>query len=142
MLMIWLCAQLMKSMNWNSATGRMPVSEAPKAAYNGSFGDGRVNHALATEVMNKSFGNLEGAAIHTDIFSDAEDSRIAFHLFPNAFADCFEVSDRCHYRKCATSLAAPSFFFFTCFTLGVPYSSGISTELSQKTRSPAVDPSG
>src|SRR5205085_11671096 len=29
---IWLCAELMKSMNWNSATGRMPVSDAPKAA--------------------------------------------------------------------------------------------------------------
>jgi len=32
MLLIWLKAQPMKSMNWNSATGRMPVSEAPNAA--------------------------------------------------------------------------------------------------------------
>ena len=32
MLVIWLKAQLMKSMNWNSATGRMPVSAAPKLA--------------------------------------------------------------------------------------------------------------
>ena len=30
--MIWLNAQLMKSMNWNSATGRMPVIAAPKVA--------------------------------------------------------------------------------------------------------------
>src|SRR5579859_3970142 len=50
---------------------------------NGGFSDRRVDDTIATEVMNEAFGHFERAAINTDIFANAEDSRIALHLFPD-----------------------------------------------------------
>src|SRR5215813_14740222 len=112
------------------------------SAHYGCLRKGSVNYTLAAEMMNESFCNFECAAVDPDVFTDAEDGRIPLHLFPNAFADCFEIGDGCHYRRCATSLAAPSFFFSVFLTLGLPYRRGISAELSEKTRSAAVEPSG
>src|SRR5690242_17113579 len=42
--------------------------------------------------MDESFRYFECTAVYADIFANAEDSGISLHLFPNAFADCFEVS--------------------------------------------------
>ena len=75
MLTIWLKAQPMKSMNWNSATGRKPVSDAPKAASTmADLGDRRVDHALRPEVVDEAFGHLERAAVDADVLADAEDA--------------------------------------------------------------------
>src|SRR5262249_38073547 len=60
-----------------------------RSAHYGSLSKARVNYTIAAEMMNESFCNLECASVHTDVFTDAEDGRIALHLFPNDFADCF-----------------------------------------------------
>src|SRR5438876_6324877 len=41
------------------------------------FRDGRVDHALRTEVIDDSFGNFECAAIYADVFADQKDGCVA-----------------------------------------------------------------
>src|ERR1035438_5176443 len=62
----------------------------------GHLGDGRVDDARRAEAVDQAFCDLEGSAINANVFADAEDGGIAFHLFPNALADCFEIGDGCH----------------------------------------------
>src|SRR5581483_7466055 len=133
-----------------------------RCAHDRRFGDRRVDHALAAEVMDESFRDFERASIYADVFANTEDSGIALHLFPNAFADCFDIGGHIdcwllaagfwlafrrsrlliHHRKCATSLTAASLCFLLFLSFRPPYKNGISTVLSQNTRSAAVDPSG
>ena len=81
MLVIWLKAQLMKSMNWNSATGLMPVSAAPKLALTMAvFGNGGIHHALRAKAIDQPFRDFERAAVDADVFPDTEDRGIALHL--------------------------------------------------------------
>ena len=90
----------MKSMNWNSATGRMPVSAAPKLALMMAISEiGRVDHALRAEAVDEAFGDFERAAVDADVFADAEDRRIALHLFPDALANGFQIGDCCHGKR-------------------------------------------
>src|SRR5271169_6535787 len=61
-------------------------------AYDGGLGDGRVDDALGAEAVDESVGDLEGAAVDTDVFAEAENSWVAVHFFPDSLADGFEVS--------------------------------------------------
>ncbi len=63
---------------------------------NGHLRDGRVHHALGAKAVDQPFGNFERATVNTDVFADAEDRRIAFHLFPDALANGFKIGDDCH----------------------------------------------
>jgi hypothetical protein len=47
-------------------------------------------------MVNEPLGDLERSAIHPDVFTYAKDSGIALHLFPDAFADCFEICNSGH----------------------------------------------
>src|SRR5690348_11293360 len=115
------------------------------SAYDCRFRNRGIDHTFGAEVIDEPFRDLEGAAVHTNIFPDAKNGWIALHLFPDAFANRLKICNRCHgwyQRKCARSVAAASLVFCTFLTLGRPYKNGILIELSQKTRSPAVSPSG
>src|SRR5579872_2939047 len=66
------------------------------SAHDGRLGDRRIDHALGTEAVDKSVSHFESASIDTDVLADAEDSRVAFHLFPDSLADGFEISELGH----------------------------------------------
>src|SRR5689334_367009 len=68
-------------------------------ANNRRFRDWRVNHALGTEPVNKAIGDLECAAVNTDVLAEAENRRVALHLFPNSLADGFKIGQLRHNRK-------------------------------------------
>ena len=42
-------------------------------------------------MIDEAFGNFERAAVNADVLTDAEDGGIAFHFFPDALADGFEI---------------------------------------------------
>ena len=69
---------------------------AEAGVHDGHLGDGRIHDALRAEAVDEAFGDLERAAVNADVLADAEDGRVALHLFPDALADRFEISDRCH----------------------------------------------
>ena len=103
----------MKSMNWNSATGRIPVSRRPESrAHNGGLGDGRVDDALGAEAVDETVGDFESPAVDADVFAEAEDSWIAVHFFPDSLADGFEVSElhRIRFQSFKVSKFRPRFF--------------------------------
>src|SRR5438445_6007004 len=47
-------------------------------------------------MMDESVGHFERAAIDADVLADAEDRRVALHLFPDPLADGFEIGDLWH----------------------------------------------
>ena len=97
MFVIWLKAQPMKSMNWNSATGRMPVSAAPKAAP--TIADSAIGVSITRSGPKRSMNpsvTLKRAAVDADVLAETENSGIPFHFFPDALADGFEISELRH----------------------------------------------
>src|SRR5215831_14880297 len=64
---------------------------AKRRAHDGGFGNGRINHALRTKVVDKSVRHFECAAVNTDVFTNAEDRGVRLHLFPESLPDCFKV---------------------------------------------------
>src|ERR1700694_4858537 len=60
------------------------------------LGNGRINHALGTESVDKSFGDFECATVYSNVFAQTKDSRIALHLFRNSLSNSFEVSEYRH----------------------------------------------
>src|SRR5690349_4128469 len=54
------------------------------------LGNRCVDHPLITEFSEKAFGHLEGAAIDPDVFSEKEDTVVAFHLFPQSLSNRFK----------------------------------------------------
>ncbi len=66
-------------------------SSADRSAYNGRFGDRRIDHPLFAKFFQKAGRYLERAAVDANIFADQEHVRIALHLFPKAFANGFEI---------------------------------------------------
>ena len=60
-------------------------------ADDGGLGDGRVDDALGAEAVDESVGDFEGAAVDADVFAQAEDGGVVFHLFPDSLADGFEI---------------------------------------------------
>ncbi len=57
-------------------------SGADGRADDGGFGNGRIDDAPGAEVLQKSGGDFEGAAVFADVLADAEDVGVALHLFP------------------------------------------------------------
>ena len=69
-----------------------PGERSPKGrTHNRGLGNGRVDHTLRTELVDKAIGDLEGATIDANVFANTKDRGIGFHLFPQALPDCFEV---------------------------------------------------
>ena len=60
--------------------------------HNGRLGNGRVDHALLSEFLQHPGGDLERAAISTNVFSKQEHGRVAFHLLPDTLADSLKIS--------------------------------------------------
>src|SRR3954466_6050997 len=69
---------------------------AKRRSDNGRFGDRRIDHALRTKTINKSFSNFERAAVNPDVFANAKDVWMAFHFFRDSLANSFEVSEYRH----------------------------------------------
>src|SRR5215469_18207432 len=69
---------------------------AEASVHNGHLGDRSIDHAFGSEAIDEAVGDLESAAVDTDVFSDAKDGGIALHLFPDALADCLEVGKGRH----------------------------------------------
>ena len=84
--------QAMKSMNWISHTGRMPMYDAPIAEPTiAGSGDRRVDDALLAEVSMQSLGHLERAAVDADVLADEEHALVARHLVEERLANRFEI---------------------------------------------------
>ena len=97
MLTIWLKAQPMKSMNWNSATGRSAGKRGAKGrSDDGGFRNRCVDYALRTEAIDQAISHFEGSAVNSDVFSDTEDGRIAFHFLADTLAYGFEICQLRH----------------------------------------------
>ncbi len=60
-------------------------------AYDGGFGDGRVDDALGAEAVDETVGDFKSPAVDADVFAEAEDGGVAVHFFPDSLADGFEV---------------------------------------------------
>jgi len=67
-----------------------------RRADNRGFRNRRVNDALGTEAADEAVGDFECPAVDTDVLANAEDAGIAFHFFPNALADGFEIGELRH----------------------------------------------
>src|ERR1700690_579273 len=80
---------------------------AERRAHNGGFGDGSVNHALGAEAVDEAVGDLKGSAVDADVLADAENGRIALHLFPNSLTDGFQISKLRHGLREFTPFATP-----------------------------------
>src|SRR5258706_10973120 len=70
------------------------VAHAASRADDGAFADGRVDHALPAEALEKALAGLEGAAVDSHVFADNHDGGVALHLLEHGLLDCFEESDR------------------------------------------------
>src|ERR1051326_7173982 len=69
-----------------------------------AFGDRRIDYASLAEVVSESFGDVERAAIHADVFAHAKHGRVSLHLFPQTLANRFEIGDGSHvYLKCSAA---------------------------------------
>jgi len=102
----------MKSINWNSATGRHAGERRSESrAHDGGLGDGRVDDTPGAESVDETVGDFKSAAVNADVFAKAEDSWVAVHFFPDSLADGFEIS------KLHRVSAADFFFSLRCGVL-------------------------
>src|SRR5207302_848538 len=62
-------------------------------AYDGGLGDGRVDDALGTKAVDETISDFKSPAVNADVFTEAEDGRVAVHFFPDSLADGFEVGE-------------------------------------------------
>src|SRR5579883_408020 len=90
-----------------------------------------VDYAFRTKMMNEAFRDFESSAIDANVFSNAEDTRIALHLLPEPLSDCFKIGNRCHrvptsnHERCPRPPALLSSFVVRIFLiLGWPYFNG------------------
>src|ERR1700726_3157637 len=60
------------------------------------LGNGRINHALGTESIDKALGDFECAPVNAYVFAQAKDSRVALHLFRDSLPNSFKVSEYRH----------------------------------------------
>ena len=108
------------------------MRRAGRGADDRRLGDRRVDHARFAETLGESLGDLECAAIQSDVFAEDEDAIIALHLLPEPLAQRFEERDfgGGHYRLLNQSLPAAG---GSTYTLGSAVSgsgSGSSTHAS------------
>ena len=108
------------------------VRRAGRGADDRRLGDRRVDHARFAETLGESLGDLECAAIQSDVFAEDEDAIVALHLLPEPLAQRFEERDfgGGHYRLLNQSLPAAG---GSTYTLGSAVSgsgSGSSTHAS------------
>ena len=61
---------------------------------NRALGNRRIHYALLAKVFEEAGRNFKRAPIDSDVFSQQEDVRVALHLFPQSFADRFQISRR------------------------------------------------
>ena len=71
---------------------------AKSRADNCRLSDGCVNDALGAEAVNESVCDFEGAAVNSNVFAQAKNRGITFHLFPDSLADGFEISELRHVK--------------------------------------------
>src|ERR1700758_5217884 len=69
---------------------------AKRGSDDGRFGDGGIDDALGTEAIDEAVGDLEGAAVDTNVFADAEDGWVMLHFLPDSLADGFEIGEGWH----------------------------------------------
>src|SRR5690348_7447098 len=69
---------------------------ADGSAYDGRFGDGRVNHAVLAELFQHSSGHIERAAVSANILAQEKNGGVTLHLLPDALSNCFKVSQVRH----------------------------------------------
>ena len=62
----------------------------------GGLRNRRVDYAFWPKPVNKTFGDLERAAINTDIFAETKNGWVALHLLPDALANRFEIGKLGH----------------------------------------------
>src|SRR5215470_14059644 len=79
---------------------------AKRRAHNGRLGNRRIDHALWAKLVDKAISHLERAAIHANVFTNAEDRGVGLHLFPESLPDCFEVSCLGHCFSKSRTLSA------------------------------------
>ena len=82
----------MKSMNWISQTGRMPMYDAPIAEPTIAASEMGVSMTRClAELLLQPFGDLEGSAVDADVFTHDEDPLVGGHLFEERLTNCFEI---------------------------------------------------
>ena len=85
--MIWSNAHEMKSANWNSTTGRSPISAAPQASpVKPDSAIGLSITRRGPEPVQEALGHLERAAELADVLADQEHVRVGVHLAGQAAA--------------------------------------------------------
>src|SRR5215208_201562 len=57
---------------------------------NRAFGNWSVDHTFFAKLVDQAVSDFERAAVCADVFADDKDCRVAFHLFPDALANCFD----------------------------------------------------
>ena len=87
----------MKSMNWISQTGRIPMYEAPIAEPTIACSEigASITRGFAV-LFDQPFGCFERATVGADVFADQKDALVARHFFEEGLADGFEVGDYGH----------------------------------------------
>ena len=65
------------------------MQRATGSANNRSFRNRRVDYAFFAKLIDQAISDFERAAIKTNVFTDDEHSRVAFHLFPDTLSYCF-----------------------------------------------------
>ena len=68
------------------------------------FGNRGINHALRTKAINQAVGDLESAAVDTNVLAQAENGWVALHLLPNSLPDGFQISKLRHDGKEFTTI--------------------------------------
>ena len=88
-------AELMKSANCISTTGRSPISAMPgRHAGEAQLGQRRVHHAQRAELGRQPLRDLERAAeVARDVLAHQEHVRVAAHLLGQRLVDRGEVGE-------------------------------------------------
>ena len=118
---------------------------AESGADDGRLGNWCINNALRAEAVNETVGDFKRSAVDANVFAEAEDGGIAFHFFPDALADGFEIGELGHsvfksrYFKCTA--ASVCFILAVGFarTFGIPYFGLISWHPFSQYTPPAAD---
>jgi hypothetical protein len=58
-----------------------------------------IDHPPRPELLLKTLGDLERAAVDADVLADQEDALVVLHLLPEAVADRLEVGLLCHVKR-------------------------------------------
>ena len=66
------------------------------SAHDARLSEGGVHHTQLAEAFQHALGDLERTAVSRHVLAHHEDRVIAFHLLPDALADCFDIGCFCH----------------------------------------------